>query len=251
MSIIVAFDDIANSDLVVAGIYKGGTRGTVADDPISKLVPVGNQGGFRYKGSPVKGSVRIAVVYTSGVEEEWPDHLDESTGILTYYGDNRRPGQDLLGTQRKGNLLLEKVFAASFGTAADRMKIPPFLFLEKVGTGRDVIFRGLLAPGAEGFPPEEALKAIWRESIEGPYENYESRFTVLNVGRVRRTWIDAVVKGIPPVEAPDCPSAWRSWVTSRSYDVSRLLVTSTYSSSSSIRSERSPLSAGSDSANFR
>ncbi|GAT08460.1 hypothetical protein H7I77_21940 [Mycolicibacterium novocastrense] len=219
MEFAVGFDDLANSDLIMGAIYKGGTQGTVADDPIGKLVPVGNQGGFRYKGSPIKESVRIAVVYTSGAEEEWPDHLDDKTGILTYYGDNRSPGQDLLGTRRKGNLLLKKVFAAIAATPADRANVPPFLFLEKVGTGRDVRFRGLLAPGATNHSADEALKAVWKESADGPYENYESLFTVLNADPVRRVWIDAVVEGVPPIEAPNCPTAWRSWVEGLEYDV--------------------------------
>ena len=44
-------------------------------------------------------------------ELEWPDFLDEETGIFRYYGDNREPGRALTDTKKKGNLILETTFA--------------------------------------------------------------------------------------------------------------------------------------------
>ncbi len=61
-------------DLVVDRTYQGGSRGTVADDPLAVLLPVGNQGGFRYKGSPASGTVRLVVLYTSGHTDDAPVH---------------------------------------------------------------------------------------------------------------------------------------------------------------------------------
>lgn len=138
MSSTVAFQDLPTHDLVFGAVYKGGTQNNVGDDPIAKLLPVGNQGGIRYKGSPVKNTVRFAVVYTNGEEEEWPDRLDTETGVLTYFGDNRRGDRLLLDTRRKGNILLKNVFKAASGTFADRLRVPPFVLFEKVGTGRDL-----------------------------------------------------------------------------------------------------------------
>lgn len=89
----VPFGQLAGADLVVDRAYAGRHAGTAADDPIGRLVTVGNQGGFRYRGSPWQGTVRIAVLYTTATEPDWPDTLDQHTGLLTYYGDNHTPGR--------------------------------------------------------------------------------------------------------------------------------------------------------------
>jgi hypothetical protein len=214
----VAFDDLRSSDLTLGTVYLGGTRGNAGDDPLARLADVGNQGGFRYKGSPIKKSVRLVVVYTSGLEEEWPDHLDDQTGILTYYGDNRRPGHKLLDTQRKGNLLLKNVFEAAHGTAADRLRVPPFVLVEKASPGRAVRFRGLLAPGVPAVAVNEDLEVIWKRAIGGRFENYRARFTVLNAERVSRTWLNEVSDGAASTSSPECPRSWREWVLGGSYD---------------------------------
>lgn len=59
------FDKLSDADLVIDAEYEGGTAGSTADDPLQRLLPVGNQGGFRYRGSPTKG-VKLVVLYTSG-----------------------------------------------------------------------------------------------------------------------------------------------------------------------------------------
>ena len=105
----VEFHQLANADLVVDRIYKGGSAGNAGDDPLSRLLPgVGNQGGFRMYGSPARDSVKLVVLYTSGAEPDWPDFLDPYTGSFTYFGDNRSPGRDLHDTPRRGNLLLSQ-----------------------------------------------------------------------------------------------------------------------------------------------
>lgn len=146
---VVGFDQLAGADLVVDRIYQGGRAGNTADDPLGKLLPVGNQGGFRTSGSPKRDAVKVAVLYTSGAEPDWPDALDPHTGVFTYFGDNRSPGRPLEDTPRNGNLLLSRVFARAHREPTDRAKVPPFLLFDKPGGGRDVRFRGLLAPGAQ------------------------------------------------------------------------------------------------------
>lgn len=131
----VPFDRLQQADLIVDAVYAGGTAGTTADDPIGKIVPVGNQGGFRYAGSPQRDTVRVAVLYTSGNNPDWPDELDVQTGQFVYYGDNRKPGHELHETSRKGNLLLRKCFEAAHGTAQERAAVPPFFLFEKNGGG--------------------------------------------------------------------------------------------------------------------
>ncbi|CAM5306657.1 hypothetical protein SCHAM137S_01336 [Streptomyces chartreusis] len=214
----MAFSDLETADLIVDAVYAGGTSGNTGDDPVSKLIKgVGNQGGFRYAGSPTKGTVRLAVLYTSGGEVDWPDHLDVETGTFTYYGDNKKPGQSLHGTPRAGNVLLRDVFAASHGTAADRAKIPPFFLFEKAGTsGRSVLFRGLLAPGGPTLTSDDELAAIWRATAGLRFQNYRSHFTVLDHDLIPRSWIQHLLAGGDPLSG-ECPDVWRSWVEGRVY----------------------------------
>ncbi|MFF9557047.1 restriction endonuclease [Streptomyces albus] len=216
----VAFADLSTSDLLIDALYAGGSYGNSGDDPISKLIPgVGNQGGFRYAGSPSKGTVRLAVLYTSGTEVDWPDHLDVQTGTFTYYGDNRTPGRSLHDTPRSGNVLLRDAFAASHQTADERAaRVPPFFLFEKAGTsGRSVRFRGLLAPGGPSMTSDDELAAIWRSTAGQRFQNYRARFTVLNQSCIPRSWLQHVLSGGDPLES-ECPEAWRAWVQGRAYN---------------------------------
>jgi hypothetical protein len=209
----VEFGQLADADLVLDRIYQGGTIGGTRDDPLSKLLRVGNQGGFRPAGSPKKDSVKLAVLYTTGAEPDWPDALDPYTGTFTYYGDNRRPGQELEST--KGNLLLTRTFAWAHGDATTRAKVPPFLLFDKPGTRRDVRFRGLLAPGSDRLSGEEDLVAVWRTTKRLRFQNYQARFTVLDTPVVTRAWINQLMTDEPL--SSHCPDAWRAWVELGTY----------------------------------
>ncbi|OKJ52581.1 restriction endonuclease [Streptomyces sp. CB02261] len=213
----VAFSELETADLTVDALYAGGTKGNKADDPICKLIKgVGNQGGFRCAGSSAKGTVKLAVLYTSGGEVDWPDHLDVETGTFTYYGDNKKPGQSLHSTPRAGNVLLRDVFAASHGTAAERAAVPPFFLFEKAAPGFSVRFRGLLAPGGPTLTPDDELAAIWRATGGLRFQNYRSRFTVLDHDQIPRSWIQHLLAGGDPVDG-GCPDAWHTWVEGRVY----------------------------------
>lgn len=212
---LIAFNQLATADLVIDRIYLGGTSGHIGDDPLGKLLPVGNQGGFRMNGSPTKDSVKLAVLYTSGAEPDWPDVLDPHTGAFTYFGDNRKPGSLLEDTPRHGNLLLHNAFARAHGGPEDRKKVPPFLLFDKHGGGRAVRFRGLLAPGSDRLSGEEDLVAVWRTTRGERFQNYRAQFTVLNVPVVTRAWINQILAGDP--HGSECPLAWHTWVESRRY----------------------------------
>src|SRR3954451_8176628 len=103
---VVPFEALADADLIVDQSYGGGSSKTMADDPLARLLPVGNQGGFRYGGSPQHGSNRLGLLSTPGAEPDWPDALDPQPGVFTSYGDNRSPGRELPASRRWGNLLL-------------------------------------------------------------------------------------------------------------------------------------------------
>jgi hypothetical protein len=211
----VGFDQLNGADLVIDRVYQGGRAGNAADDPLGKLLPVGNQGGFRMSGSPRRDSVKVAVLYTSGAEPDWPDALDPHAGVFTYFGDNRSPGRVLEDTPRGGNLLLSRAFARAHGDQSDRARVTPFLLFDKPGGGRDVRFRGLLAPGSDRLSGEEDLVAVWRTTRGERFQNYRAHFTVLNVPVVTRAWITQLLDGYPL--GSESPLAWRAWVESRTY----------------------------------
>lgn len=201
------FEDLTDADLVVDRVYRGGQAGNRGDDPISKLLPVGNAGGFRFKGSPVRDEVVALALYTSLTDADWPDTLDLETGTFTYYGDNKRPGADLHGTPRKGNLALSQMFGR-VDSRAGRKLIPPIFLFAKAGLGADVIFRGLLVPGSAEGPLNEQLVAIWRTSGQERFQNYRARFSVLDVREVPRAWINSILAGESEQHAP---KAWLDW----------------------------------------
>jgi hypothetical protein len=68
---IVGFDELDGADLVIDRIYQGGKAGNTADDPLGKLLPVGNQGGFRMSGSAKKDSVKVAMLALSARSASW------------------------------------------------------------------------------------------------------------------------------------------------------------------------------------
>ncbi|WP_083707474.1 restriction endonuclease [Intrasporangium flavum] len=207
----VPFADLGQADLVVDRIYRGGVAGNRGDDPISKLLPVGNAGGFRFRGSPSRGDVKCLVLYTSSADPDWPDRLDVTSGTFTYYGDNKQPGRELHDTPRKGNLALSNYFDATH-SKAHRTQIPPILLFAKAGTGADVVFRGLLVPGSPTVPADEQLVAIWRSAHGERFQNYRATFSVLDVRCVKREWLDQLCSGQTPETG--APSAWREWVNS-------------------------------------
>lgn len=203
------FEDLPTADLVVDRNYRGGSVRGRGADPIAKLLPVGNAGGFRFLGRPTADTVRCLVLYTSGNDPDWPDRLDTSQGTFTYYGDNKRPGADLHATPRKGNLALSVMFSRALAED-ERSRVPPTLLFSKGEAGADVRFRGLLVPGSVAVPVDEQLVAIWRSVGDQRFQNYRASFSVLDVRTVDRGWLDQIVAGDPMGDK--APSVWRKWV---------------------------------------
>ena len=71
----VEFGQLAGADLILDRVYRGGSMGGTGDDPLSRLLPVGKQGGFRQAGSTTRDAVKLVVLYTTGAEPDWPDTL--------------------------------------------------------------------------------------------------------------------------------------------------------------------------------
>jgi hypothetical protein len=210
--------DLENSDLIIDTIYGGSRNGNASDDPLPKLVGVDNQAGFRHLGKrPKTETLKLIALKTSLKEADWPDNLDPETGIFTYYGDRRTPGE-LHDTPRQGNLILKNLFDAAH-TASFTKHFPPILLFRNTGVYRDVRFLGLAVPGASTLGHDDDLVALWRatgpESIR--FQNYRAKFTVLNVPKISREWIKDIQSGIN-IESPHAPLVWVKWVKHRQYD---------------------------------
>jgi hypothetical protein len=204
----VAFDDLPASDLVVDARYEAGSSPNVSSDPLAKLLPVGNQGGFRYNGSVP--SPRLVVLFANGTMPEWPDEVDQATGTVTYYGDNRHAGRQLHDTPRKGNVILFESFGRMRESAEARAQLPVFLLFESEGRSRDINFRGLVVPGSPLLHADEEINAVWRSEKGQRFQNYRAKFTVLDVEMISRAWINDIVAGNPL--SPNAPKPWLAWV---------------------------------------
>lgn len=211
---IVAFEDLKNADLIVDTVYRGGKLSGKGSEVLSKLLPgCSNSGGFRkVMRKDGSGLPAYVVLYTSMQELAWPDYLDEETGIFRYYGDNRIPGKAILDTPRKGNQLLEFVFDCLNSRDGSIKNIPPFFIFKKTGSGWDVKFLGLAAPGNPRISPDKDLVAFWRTMDNERFQNYEAYFTVLETGiPVDRRWLNALIYDHENSlqYAPDC---WKNFI---------------------------------------
>lgn len=209
----IAFADLEIADLIVDAIYEGGNNGNAGDDPISRLMGCGNQGGFRYTGSHEKP--HFCVLYSELSHTDWPDELNAEQGQFLYYGDNRTPGHLLHATRKKGNLVLKHAFDALHSGRRDM--VPPFFIFTKVpDAGRSVCFRGLAVPGSSRVSQTDDLVAIWKSFNGSRFQNYKAVFTILDVPVVDRGWLVALRTGQHDLEL--APTAYRKWQTSSQYD---------------------------------
>ena len=217
MAKVFGFDKLGDAELIVDAIYEGGTSGNASDDPLARLVPCGNQGGFRIRGRRTSHDYRIALLYTSLADPDWPDSLDRETGLFTYFGDNKGPGHELHETPRGGNELLRFCFAAIHSNPPQRRAVPPFFVFGKAipGRGRDVRFLGVAVPGAKDVGGVDDLVAVWRTKSAERFQNYEAVFTILNEGSIPRAWIEDLAAGDPL--SPNCPGAMRVWWVQGTY----------------------------------
>lgn len=208
----VPFDKLAQSDLIVDCLYKGGPV-NMAGEVLSKLLPgCSNAGGFRkVKCRNNKEKIAYVVLFTTMGKLEWPDYLDVESGVFRYYGDNRKPGKLLTDTQKKGNLLLEEVFGKL--NSGRQTEIPPFLIFKKGSFGKDMEFLGLAAPGVSQLSPDRELVAFWRTLNGQRFQNYEAYFTVLNTGKkpISKAWINALWND-DPNSLDLAPEAWRQFM---------------------------------------
>lgn len=187
---IVPFRDLAGADLIVDVVYQSDrsrAKGSLGAEPLSKLLGVGNLGGFRPRSGA--SGVMAVVLTSSGTENEWPNTIDIYTGTYKYYGDNRTPGAEMHQTKQRGNKILRDAFALASGDTQSRSKCPIFLIFESSAEARDFIFRGLAVPGSEFQEPGEDLVAVWRTSGGERFQNYRATFTILDEAVISGGWL--------------------------------------------------------------
>jgi len=209
----IAFSELPDADLFLDATYEGDiSTKTVAGEPLAPLMGAGNQGGFRFSGSI--SAPNLVILYTTFGEPNWPDSLDVENGLFVYFGDNRKPGYDLhdRSAGRGGNQILKRAFELAHGGPEARQGVSPFFVFSRGARGRDVVFRGLAAPGAVHLDPSSDLVAIWKSLSGQRFQNYRAVFTILQANPISREWITELHKGVKL--GPACPKAWRSWVRS-------------------------------------
>ena len=213
---IFPFDKLSKCDLIIDAIYEGGNKGNVGDDPINKLLPVGNQGGFRYAGS--LNNLKYIVLYTSGENLDWPDVIDNETGIFQFYGDNKKPGHHLHDTKKNGNKILKKIFESLHSRESPRVDIPPIFIFKKHPTqnsNRSVQFKGLCVPGTTDKNQLEDLVAIWKTTDGLRFQNYSAFFTILNIATISRAWLENLNNEI--IDFQKEPNNFKLWKKNGKY----------------------------------
>jgi len=208
--------NLGEVNLIVDEVYGGSRNGNSSDDPLAKLLGVDNGAGFRHLGRrPQVATLKMIALKSSFTDINWPDSLDLERGIFTYYGDNHTP-RELHDTPRQGNLILQNIFSAAHDAQVCK-HFPPIFLFGNTGTYRDVKFLGLAVPGAEGVGSDDDLVAVWRTASNGVrFQNYKAMFTILDIPRVARAWIDDIKQGIA-VDSAHAPTPWLDWVKGRKF----------------------------------
>jgi hypothetical protein len=213
----IGFDKLQGADLVVDAVYESNRdapAGALAGEPLNRLMKVGNLGGFRPRSG--NSGILFSVITSTGSEAAWPDSLDPYSGVYTYYGDNRSPGQEMHATKQRGNALLRDAFElAHSGEVELRKRCPVFFIFEWAGNARDHVFRGMAVPGSSFLAPGEDLVAVWRTIKGERFQNYRASLTVLDEASISGSWLqDSISAGEFLLEDERAPKAYKSWVKS-------------------------------------
>ena len=138
----------------------------------------------------------------------WPDEFDIENGLFYYWGDNKKPGQERDGPV--GNKSLKEWFNLASKGKEERKKISPiFVFSSEKGWNRR--FQGLLVPGCNKMSEEQNLVSIWKQKNGLRFENYRAIFSILDVKKVRREWIQDIFDGNS--FSQNAPTTWMDWIT--------------------------------------
>lgn len=204
---IFEFTELAEAPLVPNAIYKGGQNKTVADDPITKLLGVGNAGGIRTKKSENGDIAYIVIISNSTNKNQYPNDFEEDTNLLTYYGDQFRENLNALDTKPKGNLNLKNLFELVHSSSYSYLQPYPVLYFEKVpNSGRDYVFKGVAYP----FVKNKNLNEVCKLSRQNNIENYIFKFTVDRITNISREWINDLQ--VDSKKHTHAPEIWKEFL---------------------------------------
>ena len=110
----IPFEQAESADLLVDSVYKAGVEKDLRSEVLSKLMHIGNVGGFRKCKKYINGKkvddVGYVCIFSTGEELEWCDELDRTLGRFIYWGDNRKAGNPIAKTSLGGNAFLQDIF---------------------------------------------------------------------------------------------------------------------------------------------
>lgn len=184
MDKIIPFEQLEGAHLIKGATYKGGRVPNLSSEPISKLLPVGNQSGIRFSGSTT--SPKLVVLYTTLKDKDWPDEIISNK--IIYYGDNKSPGKEI--HDLPGNQVLRSIFNNFYL----KKEYPLILLFSKGFEGFDRIFHGVLMPGHNNLSEMEDLVAVWKTKDKERFQNYKATFTLLPVEIIKRENIESLIK---------------------------------------------------------
>ena len=205
----VPYDNIETSNLVIDCLYEDSREpgSPINGQPLLRLFPgIGNMKGIRVIGNTPLW--KLYVLTSTEIESDWPDSLDEATGLLTYWGDNRTPGKEI--HDQPGNRFFREIFARAASGLEERRRVPPGFYFTHGDKGRDMVFRGMIIPKTHELGNSEELISVWRSSYGERFQNYRARFTVLDATEIDLRWVRSVIEDD---ELSDfAPPAWKSWI---------------------------------------
>ena len=212
----ISYYEIAFNNLVVDCVYEDSRElgSPLKGQPLLKIFPgIGNMKGIRVAGR--KPHWTLYVLTSTQREADWPDVLDESSGVLTYWGDNRTPGREL--HHASGNLMFREIFERANGTKESRASVPPGFYFTPGDQGRDIVFRGLVVPKTVHSDNAEDLIAVWRSTGGERFQNYRAKFSIIDKSEINLDWISSILRGQERLEL--APKAWKTWVNSGKLEV--------------------------------
>lgn len=205
----VSYNNIETSSLVIDCLYEDSREhgSPINGQPLLKLFPgIGNMKGIRVIGNTPEW--KLYVLTSTENEPDWPDALDEASGILTYWGDNRTPGKEL--HDQPGNKFFREIFSRAALGVDQRKRVPPGFYFTHGDVGRDMIFRGMIIPKTNEVANSEELISVWRSSHGERFQNYRARFTILDASEIDLRWIRSILEGKELKNLS--PNAWQKWV---------------------------------------
>lgn len=210
------YETIEKADLFVDAVYMSPRpgKGGYADDVLTVMLHnCRNTGGFRVPHRLKDDSIPYIGLHLTGREPAWPDSFDQNTGILTWYGDNRKGGENVEKTSIGGNKIMREMFDALAQGGDALKKIPPIFVFQNTGEARDVRFIGLAVPGIKGCHEDVFFRTVWRTKDQVRFPNYVGNFSILDLENesIKREWIDGLFNNDENANKY-MPKAWRKFL---------------------------------------